>query len=103
MQASQPVLTDTSKTPSLQTTANTPVSLIRYYHVASVDKASPPAGADGDWYRYILEGGRSPITGLRRGTLMEVTEHARRCARDLNERSNGKRPSAWAPRRSKAS
>jgi hypothetical protein len=84
--------------------ATTPASLIRHYHVASVDKAPSPDGrTDGDWYCYILAGGRSPITGLRRGTLTEVTEHAKRCARDLNDRSNGKRLSAWAPRRSRAS
>jgi hypothetical protein len=103
MQASQPVLIDNPTTPSLQTTPTPSMGLTRHYHVASVDKAQAPDGADGDWYCYILEGGRSPITGLRRGTLTEVTEHARRCARDLNERNNGKRPSAWAPRRSRAS
>lgn len=89
--------------PSIVTTISLDSTIIRY-HVASVDKAkSPPNGADGDWYCYILAGGRTPITGLRRGTLTEVTEHARRCARDLNDRSNGKRLSSWAPRRSKAS
>jgi hypothetical protein len=103
MQASQPVLTDNSRTPSLQSTTNASLSLVRHYYVTSVNKATPPAGADGDWYCYVLEGGRSPITGLRRGTLSEVTEHAQRCAKDLNERNNGKSPSAWAPRRSRAS
>ncbi|KOR30972.1 hypothetical protein TI04_03280 [Achromatium sp. WMS2] len=83
---------------------STPPSLIRRYHVASVDKAqSPPNGSDGDWYRYVLAGGRTPITGLRRGTLNEVTEHARRCVRDLNDRNSGKRLSAWGTRRTKAS
>jgi len=101
MQASQPVLIDNSETPPIQTTAKVSAGLARQYHVASVDKAPAPAGTDGDWYCYVLDGGRSPITGLRRGTLIEVTEHARRCARDLNERNNGKSPSAWAPRRSR--
>lgn len=83
---------------------STPTDTIRHYHVESVDKAnSPPEGSDGDWYCYVLKGGRAPITGLRRGTLIEVTEHAKRCARDLNDRSNGKRLSSWAPRRAKAS
>jgi hypothetical protein len=77
--------------------------LIRHYKVTSVVKAKAPGGADGNWYRYVLEGGRSPITGLRRGTLKEVTEHAKRCAADLNERNSGRSPSAWAPRKSKQS
>jgi len=78
-------------------------SLIRNYKVTSVVKAQAPNGADGNWYRYVLEGGRSPITGLRRGTLKEVTEHAKRCAADLNERNSGRSPSAWAPRKGKQS
>jgi len=75
--------------------------LARHYRVASVDKAQGPGEEGGDWYRYVLVGGRSPITGLRRGTLDEVTEHAQRCAEDLNERNNGKSASAWAPRKAK--
>jgi hypothetical protein len=75
--------------------------LARHYSVASVDKAQGPGEADGDWYRYVLVGGRSPITGLRRGTRDEVTEHANRCAEELNERNNGKSASAWAPRKAK--
>jgi hypothetical protein len=87
--------------PTVINTAVNQISSIQY-QVASVDKiTSPPNGGDGDWYRYVLTGGRCPITGLRRGTLLEVTEHARRCAKDLNDRSNGKRLSAWSPRRSK--
>ena len=77
--------------------------LIRHYKVTSVVKAQAPNGADGNWYRYILEGGRSPITGLRRGTQKEVAEHAKRCAADLNERNSGRSPSAWAPRKTKQS
>ena len=75
--------------------------LARHYRVASVDKAEAPGDAEGDWYRYVLVGGRSPITGLRRGTRDEVTEHANRCAEELNERNNGKSASAWAPRKAK--
>ena len=73
----------------------------RRYRVASVNQAQGPSGADGDWFRYILEGGRSPITGLRRGSRDEVTEHANRCAEELNERNNGRSASAWAPRKAK--
>ncbi len=76
---------------------------LRQYHVASVHKIKPPAGADGNWYGYVLDGGRSPITGMRRGTMKEVTDYAKRCASDLNERNNGRSPSAWAPRKGKQS
>jgi hypothetical protein len=104
MQAPQPVsIENTVTTPSIQPATDLASSLVRHYHVTSVDKAQAPGGAEGDWYCYVLEGGRSPITGLRRGTLIEVTEHAKRCAQELNERNNGKSPSAWAPRRSRVS
>ena len=43
--------------------------LARHYSVASVDKAQGPGDADGDWYRYVLVGGRSPITGFVGCTL----------------------------------
>ncbi len=75
----------------------------RHYHVTSVNKIQPPTGADGNWYGYVLDGGRSPITGMRRGTMKEVTEYAKRCAAELNERNNGRSPSAWAPRKGKQS
>jgi hypothetical protein len=103
MQATQSVPSDNSKSAAVQAAVDAAAGMIRLYYVTSVDKAEAPDGADGDWYCYVLEGGRSPITGLRRGTLSEVTEHAKRCARDLNERNSSKSPSAWAPRRSKAS
>lgn len=61
------------------------------YRVSSVTKATPPAGMEGgDWYRYVLEGGHSPITGWRRGSLSDVTEFARISADELNERRSGK-------------
>lgn len=78
-------------------------AFLRQYHVASVQKVQPPAGADGNWFGYVLDGGRSPITGMRRGTMKEVTEYAKRCAAELNERNNGRSPSAWAPRKGKQS
>ncbi len=75
----------------------------RHYQVTCINKIQPPAGADGNWYSYVLDGGRSPISGMRRGTMKEVTEYAKRCAAELNERNNGRSPSAWAPRKGKQS
>jgi len=61
------------------------------YRVASVTKVAPPTGAEGrNWYRYVLEGGHSPITGWRSGSLAEVTEFAQSSADELNERRAGK-------------
>lgn len=61
------------------------------YRVGSVTKTQPPSGAEGnDWYRYVLEGGHSPISGWRQGSLEDVTEFAQRSADELNERRAGK-------------
>lgn len=70
------------------------------FKLASVEKAAAPAGADGSWYRYVLENGRSTVTGYRRGTRKQVAEYANSTAEALNERRGGGR-SVWAPRRSK--
>jgi len=62
--------------------------LRRYYQVASIEKSSGPAGAEGDdWYRYVLSSGPSSITGFHRGSLEEVTEYATDCAAAFNLRS----------------
>lgn len=99
MQATQ---TATSKRSGKSTEAakDAMPSFIKLYEVSSVTKTQAPTGTDGTWYKYVLEGGRSPITGIRRGIQKEVTEHAKRCAVELNERNSGKSPSAWAPRKS---
>jgi len=102
MQTTQAVSSTTASTREAAAKASGS-GLIRHYKVTSVAKTKAPSGADGNWYRYVLEGGRSPITGIRRGTLKEVTEHAKRCAADLNERNSGRSPSAWAPRKTKQS
>lgn len=68
------------------------------YVVARVEKTGVPDGAKGHWYRYVLDNGRSTITGQRRGPLKEVMAHAQRYAQQLNARSLGA-PSVWAPRK----
>jgi RNA recognition motif-containing protein len=73
------------------------------YHVASVEKAAMPAGAQGDdWYRYVLSSGRSRITGFHRGSHSEVKAFASQCAEEFNLRSErGKivRPTAHAKKK----
>ncbi|GBE11479.1 hypothetical protein BMS3Bbin12_00152 [bacterium BMS3Bbin12] len=67
------------------------------FRVGRVERAPVPNGGDGgeDWCRYVLENGRNSITGLRRGSLPQVTEHAQRLAQDLNERHDSPRALRW--------
>ncbi len=60
----------------------------RHFRVALVEKSAVPQGAAGDdWYRYVLESGYAAITGWRRGSLQEITQHAIHCTEELNARS----------------
>ncbi len=56
-----------------------------------------------DWFRYTLQSGKSCITGLRRGTLVEVTGFAEECAEAFNQRnrSKGRRSITWSSRTKK--
>src|SRR3989344_4871765 len=68
------------------------------FKLARVERTGAPDGADGDnWYRYVLDNGRSTITGQRRGSLKDVTAHAHRYAEQVNARGLGAQ-SIWAPR-----
>ncbi|MGA7801142.1 MAG: hypothetical protein WCC36_10060 [Gammaproteobacteria bacterium] len=68
--------------------------------VADVQAVSGPDGDEaGQWCSYVLENGRSTITGQRRGSVQQVTEHATRYADELNARSSGQSTPGWAPRR----
>jgi RNA recognition motif-containing protein len=73
------------------------------YHVASVEKAAMPAGAQGDdWYRYVLSSGRSRITGFHRGSLAEVEAFASHCVEEFNLRSSrGKSARPMVPAKKK--
>jgi len=58
------------------------------YAVTSVEKVAMPVGGAGkNWCRYVLSSGAAQITGLRRGSLEEVTAYAISCAEDFNLRS----------------
>jgi len=68
------------------------------FKVARVEKTAAPDGTSGhSWYRYVLDNGRSTITGQRSGTLKEVQAHAARCAEQINARGFGSQ-SLWSPR-----
>jgi len=74
------------------------------YRVVSVQKTSGRAlGKPDQWYCYTIIGGNSRITGLRRGTLAEVTEYAEECAEGFNIRSMAPtaRALAWSSRNKK--
>jgi hypothetical protein len=69
----------------------------RRYALARVEKTDAPDGGTSKWYRYVLDNGRSTITGLRSGSVKEVTEYANQYAEQLNARSlHGQ--SVWSPR-----
>jgi hypothetical protein len=71
------------------------------YAVAQVERISAPEGAPGqNWYRYVLDNGRSHIVGQRSGSLKDVTAHAQLYATQLNSR-NGSGPSTWTSRNKK--
>ncbi|MEJ2687986.1 MAG: hypothetical protein P8124_12460, partial [Gammaproteobacteria bacterium] len=70
------------------------------YSVAAVQSAPAPDADDtSEWCSYVLENGRSTITGRRRGSVQQVTEHATRYADELNARSGGRSALGWIPRR----
>ncbi|MBI1424172.1 MAG: hypothetical protein GC149_11940 [Gammaproteobacteria bacterium] len=74
------------------------------YSVVSVEKIETPDGMEGsNWYRYVIGRGTSTMVGNRRGTLKQVTEHARSLANDLNARNGRNGKSLWAPRQNKVS
>lgn len=71
------------------------------YKLARVEKVDVPDSSGGrgqHWYRYVLDNGRSTITGQRRGSLKDVTAHAHRYAEQLNTRAFGSH-SVWSARR----
>ncbi len=71
------------------------------FTVDSIEQTeSPENGGSETWYRYVLKSKRTSITGMRAGSLAQVTEHAERVAEQLNER--GSFPSTgWTSRHNK--
>ena len=93
---------------TLELTQVTPAHPHSYHHqpfrVNSVEKVNDPAfGSAGSWYRYTIRSGKSCITGMHRGTLVEVREFAEDCAEAFNQRnsSKGRSPNTWSSRSKK--
>lgn len=60
----------------------------REYIVTEVVKTRPPKGMDkGNWYRYTIGHGSSPISGVRSGNLESVRRYAEKFAENLNLRA----------------
>jgi len=58
------------------------------YRVLNVEKIDTPEGLEGNnWYRYVIDIGRSTIEGKKAGTLKLVKEHADAVVEDINSRS----------------
>jgi hypothetical protein len=88
--------TDATKSPAMIAASHQ--AKLRPFKVASVEKTDAPDGSDGqDWYRYVLDSGRSTIAGQRRGSRKDVLAYAAQCAEQLNTRGlTGQ--SIWSPR-----
>jgi hypothetical protein len=60
----------------------------RKYIVTEVIKTRPPTGIQGgNWYRYTIEHGSSPISGVRSGSPNSVRRYAEEFAESLNQRA----------------
>ena len=100
----KPPIADTSRESTPVTTDHTEDYLHQPFRVISVEKAKDPAlGTTGSWYRYIIKSGKSCITGLHRGTLVEVRAFAENCAEafNLRNRSKGRKSITWSSRSKK--
>ncbi len=91
----------TSPASNAQTAAKPAASQASPFAVARVEKIGAPDGAVGqNWYRYVLDNGRSSIVGQRCGSLKDVTAYANQYAVQLNSR-NGGGSSTWTSRNKK--
>ena len=60
----------------------------REFVVIDVVATDPPEGiTGGNWFRYTIGHGSSPITGIRSGSLKSVRRHAEEFAENLNQRA----------------
>lgn len=91
-------MTDATNSAAVAATTDMSPAIPRPFKVARVEKTAAPNGGQGqDWYRYVLESGRSTITGKRRGSRKDVLAYATRCTEQLNARGLTAQ-SIWSPR-----
>ena len=70
------------------------------YRVVSIQKEDWEASrADDNWYKYVVDNGKSTIIGHRRGPPEQVKEHAERFVAELNARGGRVRDPIWPSRR----
>ena len=63
------------------------------FKVDSISRATAPTGTEGVWHSYVISQGSNTITGVRAGTLAEVTTLLHDMIERLNERRAGKKRS----------
>ena len=56
----------------------------------SVSPVTAPEGCEGIWHEYVIIQGENRITGLRAGSLADVTRQVDEMTERLNERRVGK-------------
>ena len=56
----------------------------------SVTPVATPDGCEGIWHKYVISQGENQITGLRAGSLADVTRQVDEMTERLNERRIGK-------------
>ena len=61
------------------------------FKVDSISSAIAPPGTEGVWHRYVISQGTNTITGVRAGTLAEVTALLQDMIERLNDRRAGKK------------
>ena len=60
----------------------------REFFLIDVVKIEPPDGtSSGNWFRYTIGHGSSPITGIRSGSPKSVKRYAEEFAENLNRRA----------------
>lgn len=58
------------------------------YRVTKIEKTTAPDGEPGgNWYRYVIEKGKSVMECKKAGTLKAVTAHAKGVADMINSRN----------------
>jgi len=72
------------------------------FSVVSVERIEPIAGMiEESCYRYVIESDDGRIVGIRRGTLQQVSSHAKVFIDEVNSRGENPSYSVWTRRRRK--
>jgi hypothetical protein len=70
------------------------------YRVVTVETTLPPSGCQGkQWVRYVIANDITSVTGIRKGSLHQVTQYAKEFVAELNKKYeflHGKKPGRYA-------